>query len=34
MVIPNLNIGRYIAIITKPTATKMKPYGFSHQKPS
>gem|GEM_PF-6430625 len=34
MAIPNLNIGRYIAIITKPTATRMKPCGSSHQKPS
>lgn len=34
MVIPNLNIGRYIAISTKPTATKRKPCGFSHPRPS
>ncbi|CDD18649.1 unknown [Alistipes sp. CAG:435] len=34
MVILNLNIGRYIAISTKQTATRMTPCGSSHQKPS
>lgn len=34
MAIPNLNIGRYIAIITKPTATRMTLFDSSHQKPS
>ncbi len=34
MVIPNLNIGRYIAISTKPTATRMTLFDSSHQKPS